>query len=111
MLHVSDRTDDRVTAGLPETVDLYTTPGLRAVGDRIIDEGCLHLTLDASHTAQMDSTGITMLITWYQRLERLGGTMSVTDVPHHLYDLLLRLGLDSVMTITPHATTTDAPSS
>lgn len=110
MLHVTVRAGDRVTARLPEDVDLYSTPGLRAVGERIIDEGCRHLTLDASGILHLDSSGITLLITWYQRLARLGGTLSVTGAPDHVRDLLLRLGLDTVMTVTPRTFTPGAPS-
>ncbi|MET9934934.1 MULTISPECIES: STAS domain-containing protein [unclassified Streptomyces] len=102
MLHVTARTGDRVTARLPQDVDLHTAPLLRAVGDRIIDEGCRHLTLDASRTLCLDSTGITLLITWYQRLDPLGGTLSLTQANTAVYYLLHRLGLHTVMTITPH---------
>jgi anti-anti-sigma factor len=103
MLRVTARVGDRVTAELPEDFDLYTAPGLRAVCGRIIDEGCRHLTLDASRTVHMDSTGITALVTWYQRLDRLGGTLSVVEVDHHLHDLLLRLGLHTVLSLTPRS--------
>ncbi|SEC04004.1 STAS domain-containing protein [Streptomyces sp. 2231.1] len=80
MLHVTARTGDHVTARLSEDVDLCSTPGLRAVGDRIIDEGCRHHTLDAHDTHRMDDTGITLLITWYSRLEQHGGTLRVIEV-------------------------------
>lgn len=101
LLQVTERSGDRVVARLPEDVDLDSTPKLRAVGDRVIDEGCRHLVLDASDVIYLDSTGTTVLIAWYQRLDRLGGTLSITQVSEHLCDLFLRLGLDTVLTVTP----------
>ncbi|MEU3509440.1 STAS domain-containing protein [Streptomyces longwoodensis] len=106
MLHVTDRAGDHVTARLPEDVDLDTTPGLRAVGDRMIDEGCRHLTLDASRVVTLDSTGITALIAWYQRLTPLEGSLTVTGLSEHLSALLVRLGLHGVIT-EPDAPVTD----
>ncbi|GHD54106.1 STAS domain-containing protein [Streptomyces galbus] len=107
VLDVTNRSGDRVTARLPQDVDLDTTPSLRAIGDRIIDEGCRHLTLDASRMACLDSTGLTALILWWQRLTSLGGTLTLSSVDAHLYDVLRRLGLDSVLTITPRTAASD----
>ncbi|MFC9795672.1 STAS domain-containing protein [Streptomyces sp. NPDC057695] len=109
MLHVTTRVGDRVTALLPESIDLHTAPLLRAVGARIIDEGCRHLTLDACQSLFLDSSGVTLLIQWYQRLTRLGGTLSLTGVNADVYDLLRRLGLDTVISLTPRAPTPDPP--
>ncbi|MFF8507859.1 STAS domain-containing protein [Streptomyces sp. NPDC015492] len=109
MLHVTTRVGDHVTALLPENVDLHTAPLLRAVGARIIDEGCRHLTLDASWSRSLDSSGVTLLIEWYQRLTRLDGTLRLTGVDAHVYDLLCRLGLDTVITLIPRASTPDPP--
>ncbi|MGJ7415445.1 STAS domain-containing protein [Streptomyces cinereoruber] len=102
MLHVTTRTGNGVTALLPESVDLHTVPLLRAVGNRMIDEGCRHLTLDASRSSFLDSSGVTLLINWYQRLHGLEGTLSLTGVNTNVYDLLHRLGLDAVIALTPH---------
>ncbi|MBY8878235.1 STAS domain-containing protein [Actinacidiphila acidipaludis] len=109
MLQVTERSGDRVTARLPEDVDLDSMPKLQAVGDRVIDEGCRHLTLDATDMVYLDSTGTTLLIGWYQRLDQLGGTLSLTQVSGPICDLFLRLGLDSVLTISPRAVGPDAP--
>lgn len=109
MLHVIRRTGDRVTAALPEEVDLQSAPALRAVGDRIIDEGCRHLTLDATRTLHLDSTGITVLLTWYRRLHALGGSLALTGADGRLCSLLARLGLHTVMAITPRPATDAAP--
>ncbi|MFF5637076.1 STAS domain-containing protein [Streptomyces sp. NPDC012825] len=109
MLHVTARAGNRVTARLPEDVDLHTAPLLRAVGDRVIDEGCRHLTLDASRTSCMDSSGVTLLITWYQRLDRLEGTVELIQVSTNMYELLHRLGLHTAMTITPRTPAPGTP--
>ncbi|MCS0604364.1 STAS domain-containing protein [Streptomyces sp. LP11] len=109
MLHVTERAGDRVVARLPEDVDLHTTPGLRAVGDRIIDEGCRHLTLDASRTLHLDSTGICAFVVWYQRLDALSGSLTLSGVSEHLYGLLARLGLHTAMTITAGGAASDSP--
>lgn len=111
MLRITERAGEHVTVALPEDVDLSSTPRLRAAIGRVIDEGCRHLTVDASHTLHVDSTGITALILWHQRLEVLGGTLTLTHVDQHLCHLLHRLGLDTVLTITPHAATTGPPTS
>ncbi|MER6535433.1 STAS domain-containing protein [Streptomyces sp. 900105755] len=107
MLHVTERAGDRVVAQLPEDVDLHSTPGLRAVGDRMIDEGCRHLTLDCSGTLYLDSTGISAIVVWYQRLDAVGGSLTLSEVNEHLYSLLTRLGLHTAITITPGTATSD----
>ncbi|MFD8153063.1 STAS domain-containing protein [Streptomyces sp. NPDC001046] len=99
MLHIVERTGDHVTGALPVDVDLYSTPSLRAEVDRMIDEGCRHLTLDASRMLFIDSTGITALVSWYQRLAALRGSVAVRGLSDHHHSLLTRLGLDTVMTI------------
>ncbi|WP_228973209.1 STAS domain-containing protein [Streptomyces sp. DH12] len=108
MLRVIQRTGDRVTAALPADVDLHTTPRLCAVGDRIIDEGCRHLVLDASGTDHLDSTGISVFIAWYKRLSALGGSLTLTEVDERHLAVLTRLGLTSIMTIIG-VSTTDNP--
>ncbi|MEV7416222.1 STAS domain-containing protein [Streptomyces sp. NPDC089919] len=101
MLQITARTGDHVTARLPQDVDLDAVPGLRAIGDRIIDEGCRHLTLDASGTAHLDSSGITLLLGWYRRLARLDGSLSLVGVGRRQHALLRQLGLDTVITVVP----------
>ncbi|MEV5432360.1 STAS domain-containing protein [Streptomyces sp. NPDC052701] len=101
MLHVIAREGDRVTAELPEDVDLYTTPALRAVVHRLIDEGCRRLVLDASRTVHLDSTGVSALVAWFHRLDGQGGTLVVTGLSEALHRMLTILGLDTVMALTP----------
>ncbi|MFJ3441370.1 STAS domain-containing protein [Streptomyces sp. NPDC086081] len=110
MLDVTGRAGDRVTARLPEDVDLYTTPGLRAVVDRIIDEGCRHLTLDASALQHLDSTGVTALIVWHRRLDAVGGALTLTGLAGHFHAMLTRLGLHNAFAFEPEAPSADNPS-
>ncbi|MEW1906598.1 STAS domain-containing protein [Streptomyces sp. NPDC086147] len=79
------------------------------MGNRIIDEGCRHLVLDASQSRFLDSSGVTLLIHWYQRLHGLEGTLSLTGVNANIHDLLHRLGLDTVITLTPRTPIADPP--
>ncbi|MFI8193297.1 STAS domain-containing protein [Streptomyces sp. NPDC085946] len=98
---MSEREGDRTVAELPEDVDLYTTASLRVAVERVIDEGCRHLVLDASRTQHLDSTGVSALVGWYHRLERNGGTLAVTGLNDGLLRMLTMLGLDTVMTLEP----------
>ncbi|MEU3860056.1 STAS domain-containing protein [Streptomyces sp. NPDC028722] len=104
MLHITGSQGDRTRAELPEDVDLYTTSSLRTAVDGLIDAGCRHLVLDASRTQHMDSTGVSALVGWYQRLDTLGGSLSVTGLDDGLLRMFTILGLDSVMTLTPGKT-------
>ncbi|MEU0053752.1 STAS domain-containing protein [Streptomyces sp. NPDC006184] len=104
MLHITGSQGDRTRAELPEDVDLYTTASLRTAVDGLIDAGCRHLVLDASRTQHMDSTGVSALVGWYQRLDTLGGSLSVTGLDDGLLRMFTILGLDSVMTLTPGKT-------
>lgn len=110
MLDVTGRVGDQVTARLPEDADLHTTPRLCAVVNRIIDEGCRHLTLDASLLRHLDSTGVTALLAWCRRLATLGGTLTLTGLTGHPHAMLTRMGLHIAITITPDTTSGDTTS-
>ncbi|MFE1250839.1 STAS domain-containing protein [Streptomyces sp. NPDC058735] len=106
MLHIIEREGDRVVAQLPEDVDLYTTPSVVTAVNAIIDSGCRHLVLDASHTLHMDSTGVSALVGWYQRLDALGGSVSAVGLHDGLLRMFGVLGLDTVMSLKPGPTAT-----
>ncbi|GAA3505039.1 hypothetical protein GCM10019016_121520 [Streptomyces prasinosporus] len=106
MLHIIERRGDRVVAELPEDVDLYTTSSVTTAVGGLIDSGCRHLVLDASHTLHMDSTGVSALVGWFQRLEGLGGSLSVTGLHDGLLRMFGVLGLDTVMALEPGPATT-----
>ncbi|MFF9087511.1 STAS domain-containing protein [Streptomyces sp. NPDC014991] len=104
MLRIIESQGDRTRAQLPEDVDLYTTSTLRTAVDGLIDAGCRHLVLDASRTLHMDSTGVSALVGWYQRLDALGGSLGVTGLDDGLLRMFTILGLDTVMSLTPGKT-------
>ncbi|MET9390210.1 STAS domain-containing protein [Streptomyces sp. NPDC006624] len=101
MLHISEREGDRVVAELPEDVDLYTAPSVVTAVHALIDSGCRHLVLDASHTLHMDSTGVSALVGWYQRLDEAGGSLSVIGLHDGLLRMFGVLGLDTVISLKP----------
>ncbi|MCK8432999.1 STAS domain-containing protein [Streptomyces sp. D2-8] len=106
VLHIIEREGDRVVAQLPEDVDLYTTPSVVTAVDALIDSGCRHLVLDATHTLHMDSTGVSALVGWYQRLDGAGGSLGVTGLHDGLLRMFTILGLDTVMSLKPGPATT-----
>lgn len=110
MLNVTGRAGDHVSARLPENLDLHTTPGVRALVDRIIDEGCLHLTLDGCALRHLDSTGVTALLAWYRRLHALDGTLTLTNLTGHPHLMLTRMGLHTALSITPDTPSADTTS-
>ncbi|WP_163010866.1 STAS domain-containing protein [Streptomyces dangxiongensis] len=101
MLHIIESQGDRTRAELPEDVDLYTASSLRTAVGGLIDAGCRHLVLDASRTLHMDSTGVSALVSWYQRLDAVGGSLGITGLDDGLLRMFTILGLDTVMSLTP----------
>ncbi|NEE23463.1 STAS domain-containing protein [Streptomyces sp. SID7499] len=101
VLHIMEREGDRVVAQLPEDVDLYTTPSVSTAVNGLIDSGCCHLVLDATRTLHMDSTGVSALVGWYQRLDVVDGSLGVTGLHDGLLRMFTILGLDNVMSLTP----------
>ncbi|MCS0604358.1 STAS domain-containing protein [Streptomyces sp. LP11] len=100
MLQLIDREDALIVAALPEDVDLFTSPDVRAAGEGLLDGGCRFLVLDTSTVAHIDSSGITVLLAFWQRLDEAGGAMVLSVPDPHLRWRLDILGLDSVMDVT-----------
>ncbi|CAL9653292.1 hypothetical protein SUDANB108_06713 [Streptomyces sp. enrichment culture] len=101
MLQLIERDGDLAVAALVDDVDFFTSSDLRTAGHRLLDEGCRYLVLDTSSLSFIDSSGITVLLAFWQRLHAADGAL-VLAVP----DTALRrrmdvLGLDTVLTITP----------
>jgi anti-anti-sigma factor len=99
-LRLIDRSDDLVVAALPDDVDLFTSSDVRAAGERLLDEGCRYLVLDVSPDLFIDSSGITVLLTFWHRLNDVGGALVMAVPDEHLRWRLNILGLDSVLLIT-----------
>ncbi|MFF6826749.1 STAS domain-containing protein [Streptomyces longwoodensis] len=99
-LRLIDRSDDLVVAALPDDVDLFTSSDVRAAGDRLLDAGCRYLVLAASPECYVDSSGLTVLLTFWHRLNDIGGALVLAVPDEHLRWRMGILGLDSVLLIT-----------
>ncbi|MFI8194806.1 STAS domain-containing protein [Streptomyces sp. NPDC085946] len=100
MLQLIDRSEDLVVAALPHDVDFFTSADVRAAGERLLSDGCRYLVLDSSPVTYMDSSGITALLAFRQRLEDAGGALIMAVPDEHLRRRLGILGLDTVLVIT-----------
>ncbi len=69
---------DLVPAGLP---------ALRARLREAINSGVLNLTLDMAPIQMVDSTGIGLLISAHNSLQKTGGKLAVINVSHEILDL------------------------
>jgi anti-sigma B factor antagonist len=59
------------------------------------------LVIDLSGLAYCDSTGITVLVTAYQRTEAAGTSFSLAGLSHDLHRVFQTVGLDQVFTFHP----------
>ncbi|MFH9011012.1 STAS domain-containing protein [Streptomyces sp. NPDC017943] len=101
MLTLISREEDLAVAALPEDVDFFTSADVRAAGEELLDGGCRYLVLDTTPVDYIDSTGITVLLTFWQRLEAAGGALLVAVPDEHLRWRLRTLGLTGVMPVVP----------
>ncbi|MFC7844249.1 STAS domain-containing protein [Streptomyces sp. NPDC001046] len=101
MLRLISREEDLAVAALPADVDFFTSADVRAAGERLLDDGCRYLVVDTSPVDYIDSTGITVLLAFWQRLEGAGGALLVAVPDEHLRWRLETLGLAGVMPIAP----------
>ncbi|MER5297675.1 STAS domain-containing protein [Streptomyces pharetrae] len=100
MLQLIDRSEDLMVAALPRDVDFSTSATVRAAGERLLAGDCRYLVLDSSPVTFMDSSGITVLLAFRQRLEETGGALIVAVPDQHLRWRLRIFGLDTVLDIT-----------
>ncbi|WP_369192947.1 STAS domain-containing protein [Streptomyces djakartensis] len=101
MLTLISREEDLAVAALPEDVDFFTSADVRAAGEELLDGGCRYLVLDTTPVDYIDSTGITVLLAFWQRLEAAGGALLVAVPDEHLRWRLRTLGLAGVMPVAP----------
>ncbi|MEU7102705.1 STAS domain-containing protein [Streptomyces longwoodensis] len=97
MLEVTHRDDDLVVAALPEDVDLFAAESMRAEIDRLLGQGCRRLVLDASRTAYLDSTGVSLMLSWRRRLEERQGALVLAGPNEHLRRMMWILGLEEIL--------------
>ena len=62
-------------------IDVGSEPALRRHLERIIDGGCVRVTLDLSDVEFVDSTGCALILTMGRRLRRAGGLLTLDNVP------------------------------
>lgn len=101
MLQLIERDGDLAVAALVDDVDFFTSSDLRTAGHRLLDDGCRYLVLDTSPLSFIDSSGITVLLAFWQRLHTADGALVLAVPDEGLRRRMDVLGLDTVLTITP----------
>lgn len=87
-------------------LDHHTAPQLtQALKSAPLADGS-PLVIDLSGLAYCDSTGITVLVTAYQRAEAAGSSFSLAGLSHDLRRVFQTVGLDQVFPL--HSTLDDA---
>ena len=74
---VTARTDDAAVVRVIGELDLATAPPLREVLTDLVALGGLHVTLDVSELAFIDSSGLSVLVTGLKRLREGGGDLAL----------------------------------
>ena len=74
---VTSRTDDAAVIRVIGELDLATAPQLRDVLADLTGQGTIHVTVDLSEVAFIDSTGVTVLVAGLKRLHDAGGDMAL----------------------------------
>ncbi|MFJ1804232.1 MULTISPECIES: STAS domain-containing protein [unclassified Streptomyces] len=87
-------------------LDHHTSPSFREALNEIALTPDTGLVLDLSGLTYCDSTGITVLVTAYQRAQASGTQLNVAGASTHLLRVFSIVGLDQVFTLKP--TTEDA---
>ncbi|MFJ3496673.1 STAS domain-containing protein [Streptomyces sp. NPDC086091] len=104
MLELVERNGGVVTASLPVDVDFHTGPAIRSAGEALLTDDCRVLILDASSVECLDSSGITVILGFWRRLEATGGTLILATPDEHVQARLVMLGLDTVLSVTDSVT-------
>ena len=82
-------------------LDHHTAPQLtQALEDVRLSPGAA-LVVDLSELTYCDSTGITVLVTAYQRAEAAGSSFSLAGLGHDLTRMFQTVGLDQVFALHP----------
>lgn len=80
-------------------LDVSSAPQLKSRLIKIVDEGISLLVVDLAPTSAMDSSGVAVLASVQQRLERNGGALGVVMGDPHLAERLERAGVDRLFVI------------
>jgi anti-sigma B factor antagonist len=82
-------------------LDHHTVPRVREVLDTIPVGPDAGLVIDLTDLTYCDSTGITVLVTAYQRAESAGGSFGLAGLNQELTRVFQIVGLDEVFTFHP----------
>lgn len=100
---VTSRTDGAAVVRVIGELDLATAPQLRDVFADLTGQGTIHVTVDLSEMAFIDSTGVTVLVSGLKRLHDAGGDMALESPKASAMKVFEITGLTSVFTIRSEA--------
>ena len=100
---VTSRTDDAAVVRVIGELDLATAPQLREVLADLTGEGTIHVTVELSEMAFIDSTGVATLVSGLKRLHEAGGDMALESPKPSAMKVFEITGLTSVFTISEAA--------
>jgi anti-anti-sigma factor len=94
-------TNTQATIVLGEKLAASDVPNLKSEMKRLIGTGVTAMFLDCTQLILIDSTGIGCLIGAHNSLDRVDGSLSMTQVSSDVYDLLCSMRLDRRIKIIP----------
>ena len=100
---ITSRTDGAAVVRVIGELDLATAPQLREVFADLTGQGTIHVTVDLSEMAFIDSTGVTVLVSGLKRLHDAGGDMALESPKASAMKVFEITGLTSVFTIRSEA--------
>jgi anti-sigma B factor antagonist len=95
-----ERLDGTAVVHVAGELDLATSPRLSAVLAGL-EQPCDRVVLDLSELAFIDSTGLSLTVTEYQRATRDGFDLVVAGAEGHVLDVLRLTGLDVALPLAP----------
>jgi anti-sigma B factor antagonist len=81
-------------------IEIASAPQLRDTLIALIDEGHLHLVIDLSEVAFLDSTGLGVLIGLLHRLRSRDGSLALAGANERVYKVFRTTQLTKVLTLT-----------
>jgi anti-sigma B factor antagonist len=90
---------DALVLGIVGELDAYTAPKLRAALLSLVSTGTTRLVIDLTDLTFVDSTGLNLLVRAGQRVEGLGGSLTLRGATTQTRRLLELTGLDGMFTL------------
>lgn len=94
-IHVSAN-DGHAVVTVKGDVDLYTAPVLEQQLTELVDDGAREIVVDVADMTFMDTTGLSVLVTTFRRLQPHEGRMSLRSPRPSVRKTLEITGLDAV---------------